>query len=453
MKTAWGLFNPDYLPTSQSRWIDETCHTSTPIWQYRGRERNYIIRGKRKMNYLDKAESIGNLRNFHRLNIGILALAGSLSVFIFGNCTHVFASQTDAVSDEETEGILIDEDEEIAYRAAKKEQDPGKRAEKLFEFYQKYPESVLMQHADYEEIRMIVNAHNDYYAARNEPDVEKKSALLLEFLKKYPDSELAGYIDKDYMGILKELWQQKRYDLLESLSESWLDSSPDNVEALTFLADAAVNLLQFEKCGESLEAIYKIKPSPDLAREIYSCYQKSENMDKRVEWAGKLFDMDEFDDSYMLRYKCMTHFYEEDNIAKAAEYAQLTLKSAALAEKRDPNKNGQLHKVRRACYHIIASDLFDNDNFEDAARYYKEAVQAEPYAQGYYKIGLSLDNQKKIEEAMVYYAMADLVDRESAPNAKSRLETLYRALHNQTLIGIDKVYKKAEESLAGSTLQ
>ena len=39
---------------------------------------------------------------------------------------------------------------------------------------------------------------------------------------------------------------------------------------------------------------------------------------------------------------------------------------------------------------------------------------------------------------------------EEAPRAKSRLEVLYKALHNDTLIGIDKVYKKAKELLEGA---
>jgi hypothetical protein len=44
--------------------------------------------------------------------------------------------------------------------------------------------------------------------------------------------------------------------------------------------------------------------------------------------------------------------------------------------------------------------------------------------------------------------MAELLGGEDAARAKVRLEVLYRALHNDTLIGIDKVYKKARELLA-----
>jgi len=39
------------------------------------------------------------------------------------------------------------------------------------------------------------------------------------------------------------------------------------------------------------------------------------------------------------------------------------------------------------------------------------------------------------------------MDGEYAERAKARLELLYKALHNDTLIGIDKVYTKDNETL------
>lgn len=76
------------------------------------------------------------------------------------------------------------------------------------------------------------------------------------------------------------------------------------------------------------------------------------------------------------------------------------------------------------------------------------ASQIEKYDQGYYEIGLCMDKQKKVDEASLYYAMAELTGGESAPKAKARLEILYKALHNDTLVGINKVYTKAKELLA-----
>ena len=391
---------------------------------------------------------ISILQNLSRLAVGLLALSGIFFHSNAGNCAPAYETQSDSASAGEGQDYLIDEAEENAYRAARRETDPGKRATKLFEFYQKYPESALMRKSDFEEIKIIENAHNNYHAARNEPDLEKRAALLIEFDRKYPDSNLIGYIDDDYKSLLKELWQEKKYALLESLSEKWLKIHPKDREALVFIAEAATNLHKFDKCGESLEAIYEMNPSPSLAKEIHNCYQKTENLDKRIEWADRLFKIPEFDDDFMLRYDCMTKFYEDRNLSQAAKYAKLTLESADLAEQRGTSNHGQLTTVRRAGYHIIASDFLDKEDCDAAVTYIKKSIQPEQYDQAYYQIGRCFDKQKEIEAAMLYYAMAELVNGKNAPKAKSRLEKLYRALHNQTLVGIDKVYKKAEESLA-----
>jgi tetratricopeptide (TPR) repeat protein len=147
----------------------------------------------------------------------------------------------------------------------------------------------------------------------------------------------------------------------------------------------------------------------------------------------------------MLRFDCMMKFYEDKDFSKAAEYATLALKSADLAEQADKQIHEQLKKIRQICYHIIAGDYLEKGDYEGALTFFKEAVQAEPYGQGYYKIGLCLDHLKEIDDAMLYYAMAELKGEENVSEAKSRIEILYKALHNQTLIGIDKIYNKARD--------
>ena len=52
-----------------------------------------------------------------------------------------------------------------------------------------------------------------------------------------------------------------------------------------------------------------------------------------------------------------------------------------------------------------------------------------------------------VEEAIDSFAKADLLGGDSKAHAKEDLETLYKSIHNKTLIGIDKVYKRAKESL------
>ena len=52
--------------------------------------------------------------------------------------------------------------------------------------------------------------------------------------------------------------------------------------------------------------------------------------------------------------------------------------------------------------------------------------------------------QKNVDDAMLWYARAEQNGGEYAPKAKENLEQLYKALHNETLIGIEKIYRKAQ---------
>jgi len=385
---------------------------------------------------------------FSALRAAALALA--IISFIGGTANSVLADDKNSkpVLPGQMQGSYIEEDELNAYSAAKQETDPHKRAAKLMEFLRKYPKSPLMEVSDFAEVRQIENEYNAFHAAEQEPDHEKRSVRLIEFLQKYPDSNLNENAAYEYGKMLKESSQKKKYELLESLADRWLKLRPDDMSACAYLAEATMNLQKYEKCGECLEEIYKVQPMPSLAMEIHTTYQKAENLSKQLEWADKLFKMPQYDSDYMLRYGYVMAFSKSNNLSKAAEYGQLTLKSADLVGQRDAKTEEQLRKVRRACHHVIASNLMEKGNYAEAIASFKRALRAERYGQGYYRIGACLENQKNIEESILYYAMAEIIGEDDASRAKSRMEILYKALHNDTLIGIDKVYKRAKEMLA-----
>jgi len=347
--------------------------------------------------------------------------------------------------------IYIDDAEVDAYSAAKRESDPNKRSTDLMAFLQKYPKSRLMEDSDFEEVKVIEDEYNAFYTAEQESNYDKRSVRLIEFLQKYPKSSLAESVNYDYVKMLKESSQNKKYELLESLGDRWLKLHPNDRESYAFVAEATLNLQKYQKYSKYLEEIYRMQPMPNLAREIHTAYQKAENLTKQLEWAEKLFKMPEFDSDYMLRYGYVMKFSKDNNLPKAAEYAELALKSADLAKQKDEQKREQLRDVRKACHHVIASSFMEKGRFAEAIASFKRAVEAERYGQGYYEIGVCLEYQKNIEEAILYYAVADTLGDADAHRAKSRLEVLYKALHNNTMIGIHKVYKKAEKLLSEQT--
>lgn len=385
--------------------------------------------------------------NLPKVRLGRAVLAMALLAGAAANGSIASDEKARATSGGQSQGSYIEADELDAYDAAKKEPDPRKRAVRLMEFLQKYPKSALMDAPDYAEIRAIEEEYHAFHAAGQEPDYDKRAEKLIEFLQKHPGSTLAGNIDYEYSKMLKEVSRDKKYDLAESLGERWLKIHTNDKETYALVAEATMNLKKYQRCAECLEEIYRMEPIPDLAREIHATYQRTENLSKQLEWADKLFKMPEYDSDYMLRYEYVMKFSKSNNLSRAAEYSRLALRSADLVDTRDTQTEEQLRKVRRACYHVIASNQMEQGNYVAAVSAFKQAVKAERYGQGYYKIAICLENQKHVEEALLYYALAETMGEEDAPKAKTRLEVLYKALHNDTLIGIDKVYRKAREML------
>ena len=376
----------------------------------------------------------------------MLGCAAILVAAAAGNRTFAQEKQPKAPVPAQVTLGTADDAEVTAYRTAKQETDVKKRAAMMMEFYQKYPTSRFLDRDDYELIKPLEDQYNAYYAARQEPDLEKRAEMLIDFHQKYPNSALARNVDYEYLSMLKETSLGTNLELVESLAGKWLKLHPDDsVRAYGSVAEAASNLHKFETSAEYLEKVYQLEPSPKLGREIHANYQKAGNLQKEMEWAEKLFKMPEFSGDYMLRFGYVTKYSKENNLPKAAEFAQLTLKSADSAGLQDPESQQQLRKVRRACQHVIASNFMAEKKYGEAIAGFKEAIKTEKYGQGYYQIGVCYDNQKDIDQAILYYAAAALIGEEDASKAKTRLEVLYKSLHNNTLIGIDKVYTKAKE--------
>jgi len=291
--------------------------------------------------------------------------------------------------------------------------------------------------------------YNAYELASKEPDPEKRGSLLLEFIQKYPKSKLLPYIDAAYKALLYECANSEKYAQLEPLAEKWLKLNPNDLQTLAYIAKAAEKLGHDQKYVECLEAIYNLKPSDSatIALDIFHAYKKMKNEAKCLEWGEKLLKMPEYESDFMLRYDFVQKYVEQKDFAKAAEYAHLTLKAADLVKQPDAETREKLRKIRRACYHLIGMNAYEAGRFAEAIKSLQQALKAERYGEGYYYIGMSLWKMDKVEDAMLYFARAEIQGGEVAGQAKDKLEQLYKALHNNTTIGIDKVYKKAKEQI------
>ncbi len=299
---------------------------------------------------------------------------------------------------------------------------------------------------------------NAFDALQKEPDLDKKAALLLDFVQKYPKpTSLTPSINYEYSQLLDRLSAAKKYESQASLAEKWLKIHSDDIHTVVHLADATGYLKNYDRCAECLEEIYAKQPSPSIARSLFLTYQSSNNLAKQIEWSDKLFKMPEFDNDYLLRWGFVRKYMESNNIPKAAEYAQLTLKSADLVKQPSPETRNELKKIRQVSHHVIGVNLFEKDKFEEAIAAFDKAIKIENYSDGYYFMGKCLDNQAArtksqdtAEAAMSAYAKAELLGGDNASKANERITQIFRALHANSEVGKDKVYKRAQIEMKGS---
>jgi tetratricopeptide (TPR) repeat protein len=306
-------------------------------------------------------------------------------------------------------------------------------------------------HAEYrqaEEVESSPEYLEQYEAwekANKEPDLLKRGTMLIQFTEKYPKSILLPYIESSYRNALAECDQSDKYRELSALAEQWLKYKPGDLETIAYAAKAAAKLGDNRKRILHLTEIYKMRPSGSLAIEIAQAC--GEDRDRRLEWIKTAAAYPENESNFILFYNIVKTYTDAQEYTKAAQFAHLTLKAADLVKDPSVETERQLRRVRNACHHLIGINLMENKRYPEAIQSFKQALEAEKYGEGYYYIGqcMRLMDKNKTEEALPYLAKSEKQGGSIASKAKKELETLYRLMHNDTLVGIEKIYRKADK--------
>ena len=284
-----------------------------------------------------------------------------------------------------------------------------------------------------------------YMAAIGEEDPLKRGEMLRGFISKYPKSALIeSHIKPSYTILLTECYQNQKFEELEALSEKWLELYPDNQQTISFAATAAAQLKHNDKYLKYLLELYKMQPNAGTARAIAQLYDQMGNFDKYIEWCETTFTYPEFKVDYTLRYEILRKYADDGNVAKATEYAKKTLDVIDAADQPDAEGKKIMQGIRRECYHVIAISLYEEQKYSEAMKYFERALKIEKFQDGFYYIAQCYWRLGDPETAHDYFAAAELLGGTMTEKAKEYKEELYKTLHNDTLIGIEKVHKRAQ---------
>jgi tetratricopeptide (TPR) repeat protein len=292
--------------------------------------------------------------------------------------------------------------------------------------------------------------YDAYEKADKEPDLDKKAQLLTAFMEKYPKSKLMSYIDRSYQTLMYDYNKNQNWAKLQPLAETWLKSHPDDLQAVDYIAASAYNLGQWDKFVTYGLKVYAAKPNKEYAYFLAQSYKKLGNEPKYLEWTEKSFPY--FPDNFAIRMEFVDKYVKEKNFAKAAEYAQMALKSLELAKKPDATADAEWQKyvreTKRSAHYIMGINAYEKDRYPHAISELELALQSDKrFGPAYYYIALSQWKLNKVEEAIESFCKASLLKGETQSQAKEHLEKLYKGLHNNTTIGIEKVYRRNEAEL------
>jgi tetratricopeptide (TPR) repeat protein len=302
-----------------------------------------------------------------------------------------------------------------------------------------------------EEAGYTEEEYEAYEKATKEPDLDKRLELLDGYVAKYPQSKLMSYITTAYENLMGEYANGEKWDKLLPLAEKWLKTHPDNELTMKYAAAAAQKLGNSQKFLDYALKLYDKTPDASLAYEISQAYDNLKDQAKYLEWTEKLFSYPEFNGEFQLRMLFVDKYLKSKQSAKAADYANKAL--ASLAEAKRPDNvsaadwNKRLRSVRRACYFTKGVNDYEKQNYQAAIKEFHEALTAEKFADAYFYTGYCYWKLDQIDEAIDSFAKANVLGGDLAAQAKIQLETLYKGLHNNTTIGIDKVYNRAKQEL------
>jgi tetratricopeptide (TPR) repeat protein len=298
-----------------------------------------------------------------------------------------------------------------------------------------------------EEAGITEDEYNEWEAADKEKDPLKSGAMLIAFIKKYPNTKLTQQVDYSYKKLLSQCYEGQKFQELETLAEQWNTLKPGNKDTLQIIALAARKLGHYEKSAQCLEEVYKMAPLRDTALDIAKLYKDDlKNESKYVQWAEIIMKLPESDTDFGLRYELMQLYVNKKDMSKAVEYGQATLKAVDLVKDPGEDTKKTMRLLRHQVNHVIGVTDYEQKKYPEAIKALQQAIKAEKYAEGYYWIGMCLWAQDQVDDAILTFAKAEKQGGDYAPKAKEKLEFLYKQIHNGMTIGIEKVYRKAQET-------
>jgi tetratricopeptide (TPR) repeat protein len=295
-----------------------------------------------------------------------------------------------------------------------------------------------------------IEEYGAYQAITGEADPTKKMDLILKFFKAYPKSSLTQHVTADFQGMLKNLQDAKKWSQSITVGRQFLTVVPDDNYTLALVATAYAEIKDYKQFVVFGEEVYKTNPNGNLALSMAKAYQNIGNNAKLAEWAEKA--VAKIPDNYEMLLELSKIYVDANRNAEADKYAKQCLKAIQAAAKPEQSieKDWTTYKnyTQMACYYIIGKIAYDKQDYANAVSNLENSLKFNARNDmAYYFLGHSYWQSRNTPLALKNFAKASLLGGNAATPAKQQLENMWRASHQGSLVGLDKVIAAAKAEL------
>ncbi len=313
-----------------------------------------------------------------------------------------------------------------------------------------------------------------YEGIKKETDAQKRADLLLAFIKERPISRILLYAATDYQECVKPHLSKRDWAKAISMEEKLLallptekavrdagipvgvddfikqQLQPTRILIQRSLLAAYYQSNNLPKAAETAEIVYAADPDKSLVPVLADVYLKLQNYDRFLEYGKKVLKEFPMEQVYPTAMEMARVYIQKQDVDAAIDLYTKVMN--VYGDKVPPNyPEAQWNAMRAVAYYVMATGVYTKKDYAAAQQLFEKVARFDPKRDdAYYYIGMCRWQSEDPEGAIEFFAKCVVLNKSYAKKAQGYLEDLYKARHNDTLDGLDKVLNKAKSELGVS---
>lgn len=290
-----------------------------------------------------------------------------------------------------------------------------------------------------------------YEKASQEQDPAKKQAIILEFLQKYPKSTgLDQNMTFEYDKVYKDLRDKGNWQALATAAEKYLTHRPSDTNSIKYATEAYQKLGNSQKLIDFGTRLYKQYPNANTAYFVAKAYQGVKDNVNFVKWAEQTVKYDP--PNLELLVELIGQYWQIQSWAQAGAYAEKALKALDSAKKPDEVAAAQwttyTNQVRALSLRALGERAFQNNDIAGCMKNLLESLKFDRKVDyTHYRLGFCYWRNNRVDEAMMSFARAYVLNGPTSPDARVQLTQMYQNKYKNTT-GVSNVITQARTEMA-----